>query len=100
MTVDVIVHREPGGRYTASVMGWPDCTASAESRDEAIERTRQALATLLSRSEIVQVEVDADLTRSGLARFAGMWADDEAWPDFVEMMEAHRREIELDASQP
>jgi predicted RNase H-like HicB family nuclease len=100
MTVDVLVRREPGGRYKATVLGWPDCTASADSRDEAIERTRQSLANLLSQAEIVQVEVGTEQQQSSLAPFAGMWADDETWDTFVAAMQAHRREIELDECQP
>ena len=100
MTVDVLVRREPGGRYKATVLGWPECTASAESRDEAIERTRQSLANLLSQAEIVQVEVDAEPKPSSLAQFAGMWADDQTWNSFVAAMQARWREIELGESQP
>ena len=51
MTVAVLVRREPRGGYRATVLGWRECTASAPSREEAIERTRQSLVDLLAEAE-------------------------------------------------
>ena len=100
MTVDVLVRREPKGRYTATVLGWPECTASAASRDEAIERTRQALVDLLAEAEIVQLDVKVRPASSSLAQFVGMWAEDETFDRFVALMETNRREVDADESQP
>ena len=100
MTVDLLVLREPGGQYRATVLGWPECTASAPSRDEAIERTRQSLAELLAQAEVVHVEMDVDLPPSPLADMAGMWADDEMFGEFVAAMETHRRGVDADEREP
>jgi hypothetical protein len=100
MTVDVLVLRESGGEYRATVLGWPECTAIAPSRQEAIQRTRESLKDLLAQAEIVQLDVDAPSTSSALARFAGMWAQDETLDEFVVAMEAYRREVDTDESQP
>ena len=100
MAVDVLVLREGEGQYRATVLGWPECSASAPSRDEAIERTRQSLVDLLAKGEIVEVDVELRPTSSSLARFAGMWADDETFDEFTAIMEANRREADSDESQP
>ena len=100
MTVDVLVRREPKGRYRATVLGWPECTASAASRDEAIERTRQSLLDLLAEAEIVQLDIETQPASSGLAQFVGMWADDETFDQFVALMETNRRQVDVDESQP
>ena len=100
MTVDVLVRREPKGRYRATVLGWPECTASAASRDEAIERTRQSLVDLLTEAEIVQLDVEMRPASSTLAHFVGMWADDETFDRFVALMETNRRQVDADESQP
>jgi hypothetical protein len=100
MTVDVLVRREPRGRYRATVLGWPECTAVAPNREEAIERTRQCLVDLLAESEIVQLNVDVPQASAVLAAFAGMWADDDTFDEFVEMMEANRRQVDVDEAQP
>ncbi len=99
MTVNVLVRRESGGRYRATVLGWPECTASAPSRREAIQRTRQSLVDLLAEAEIVQVDVGVDESSSELARFAGMWSEDETFDEFAAAMEAYRREVEVDENQ-
>lgn len=100
MTVDVLVRREPKGRYRATVLGWPECTASATSREEAIERTRQSLVDLLSEAEIIQLDVEMRPSSSTLTQFAGMWADDETFDQFVAVMEDTRRQVDADESQP
>ena len=100
MTVDVLVRREPKGRYRATVLGWPECTASAASRDEAIERTRQSLVDLLAEAEIIQLDVETRPASSTLAQFVGMWADDETFDQFVALMETNRRQVDADESQP
>ena len=100
MTVEVLVRREPKGRYRATVLGWPECTASAPSREEAIERTRQSLVDLLAESEIIQLDIETRPASSALAQFVGMWADDETFDQFAAAMEANRRQVDADESQP
>lgn len=100
MTVNVLVRREPKGRYRATVLGWPECTASAASRDEAIERTRQSLVDLLAGAEIVQLDVETRPACSTLAQFVGMWADDDTFDQFIALMETNRRQVDADESQP
>lgn len=100
MTVDVLVRREPRGRYRATVLGWPECTTVAANREEAIERTRQCLVDLLAEAEIVQLDVDVRAESSALAEFSGMWANDETFAEFVAAMEANRRQIDADEHQP
>jgi hypothetical protein len=100
MTVAVLVRREPRGGYRATVLGWRECTASAPSREEAIERTRQSLVDLLAEAEIMQLDVEMRPTSSTLAQLAGVWADDETFDQFIAMMEANRRQVDSDASQP
>jgi len=100
VTVDVLVLRERKGEYRATVLGWPECSASAPSREEAIERTRQSLAELLAHAEIVQVEIETHPSFSALAQFAGMWSGDETFDEFVAAMKANRHQVNADESQP
>jgi hypothetical protein len=100
VTVDVLVRRESKGRYRATVLGWPECTASAANREEAIERTRQCVVDLLAEGEIVQLDVETRPASSSLAQFVGMWADDETFDQFVALIETNRREVDADEGQP
>lgn len=100
MTVDVLVRREPRGRYRATVLGWPECTAVAQNREEAIERTRRCLVDLLAEAEIVQLDIELQTASSAWRRFAGMWTDDETFDEFLTLLEANRRQVDADESQP
>jgi len=100
MTVDVLVRREQKGRYRATVLGWPECTAVAANRDEAIERTRQCVVDLLAEGEIIQLDVETRPASSTLAQFVGMWAEDETFDQFIALMETNRRQVDADESQP
>jgi len=57
MKYTVILTTKPTGRIHVSVPALPDCTVEAESRDEALHLAREAIAQIVSRSEITQVEV-------------------------------------------
>ena len=96
LTYNVFV-RKTGDHFTATVVGFPNCTVEATSRDEAIEQARVAVAELVSEGEVVKVEVETTATARSLRDFAGIWADDDAFDEFVEAMKSYRREV--DASE-
>jgi len=99
MTYDVLVKRA-NGRFTATVLGLPDCTVEAPTRAEAIRRARAAVAKVVAEGELVQIEVTPPTPTRPLSSFAGMWEDDETFGEFVLAMAAYRREIDADATQP
>lgn len=86
--------------FCQPVLGWPECTAITRNREEAIERTRRCLVDLLAEAEIVQLDIDLQTAPSAWARFAGIWADDETFDDFLALMQANRRQVDADESQP
>ncbi len=53
-------------------------------------------------AELVQIEVESSQPESRLAqaasatKFAGMWADDEMFDEFVAVMEEYRRSLDQD----
>ncbi len=44
MTYNAIVEDTGPSGYTASILGWPSCTAKGTTKDEALARLRQAIA--------------------------------------------------------
>lgn len=100
MTYDVLVRYNPEGRYRATVLGWPDCTVEGPSRHEVIQRARQAVVNLLARAELIRIEVKPPRTRSALAQFAGIWAEDDTFDEFVAAMESYRHDVDTDEYQP
>ncbi len=98
MTYNAIVEGIEAGGYTASVLGWPGCSASGTTKDEALTRLRRAITERLSRVEIVPIEVDVPENGHPLAKFAGMFEADELFDQFVEDMAAYRRKIDAAAT--
>ena len=96
LTYNVFV-RKMGDRYTATVVGFPNCAVEAASRSEAIERAREAVTEFVSEGELVKIEVETSSTAHSLRDFAGMWAEDDTFDEFVEAMKSYRREV--DASE-
>jgi len=50
--------------------------------------------------EIVQIEIDAPQARRSPADFAGMWADDETYDEFLAAVDAYRQSVDSDPTQP
>lgn len=96
LTYNVFV-RKTGDRYTATVVGFPNCTVEAASRLEAIDRAREAVAEFVSDGELVKIEVETSSPARSLRDFAGMWADDDTFDEFVAAMKSYRQEV--DASE-
>lgn len=81
--------------YNASVPALPGCTVDAETRDDAIRLAREAIALVLSRSEIVRVDVPqppkALPTRGEMpGEWFGIAKDDATWAALFDEIEAHR----------
>ena len=96
MTYNAIVEDTGSGGYTASILGWPDCSVKGATRDEALARLRQAIANRLSRVEIVPIEVDVPKNVHPLAKFAGMFKDYEQFDQFLLDMAEYRQELDAE----
>ena len=99
MTYNAIVEDTGPGGYTASILGWPDCTAKGATKDEALARLRLAIANRLSRVEIVPIEVEVPPNGHPLAKFAGVFKDDELFDQFLQDMVDYRRELDAETAE-
>ncbi len=59
MTYSILVEHQQPGSYTATVLGWSDCTAQGTTRQEALVRVRQALSERLANADVVSVEIES-----------------------------------------
>lgn len=97
MILDILVKPIDGG-FMATVLGLPDCTAEAPTREAAIEQARREAQERMAGGEVVRVNVD---TPQRNAKFGiGMWANDELFDDFVAAMKRYREEIDADPNVP
>jgi hypothetical protein len=52
----LLTEKAEGGNHV-SIPGLPDCPIEADNRDDVIRLAREAIAAIMSRSEVVQVDV-------------------------------------------
>ena len=94
MTYDVIL-RKKNNRYIARVRDWPELVVEETSREAAINQMREQLVEYLSAPpEVVQIDVEPMTQANPWLKFAGMWADDSTWNDFLAEVEAYRQETD------
>jgi hypothetical protein len=91
MTYFAILENKRKDNYVASILGFPDVTAKGTTRQEALANLRQELNQRLSQVEIVPMETEAD---HPWLQFAGMWANESHFDEFVADIEAYRRELD------
>ena len=95
MTYDVVLRKQQN-KYIARVRDWPEVMIEEETREAALTRIKQHLITYLSQEpEIIPIELEPiEATENLWLQFAGMWADDPTWDDFVTEVAAYRREMD------
>lgn len=57
MEYTVILTQQPGAPWRAVVPGLPDCVVEAPSRIQALEEIRQSIISVVSRSEVLRIQV-------------------------------------------
>lgn len=96
MTYQAIIEdRKPHG-FTATILGWPDCAATGETKDEALSRLREAIHDRVARAEIVSLDIVLPSEGHPLSRAFGMFRDDPTFEEFLEDMAEYRREIDTE----
>lgn len=96
MTFDVMLLKQANNDCIARPALWPDSVVHGVTEQEALDRVCVLIRDLLSRTQLVQVEVDvpkSQVDNPWLAR-AGMFADDPTWDDFLKAMADHRRQLD------
>lgn len=95
MTYDVIL-RKKQNKYIARVREWPEVVIEEETREAALTRIKQHLIAYLSQApEVISIELEpVEVAEHPWLQFAGMWADDPTWDDFITEVAAHRQEMD------
>jgi predicted RNase H-like HicB family nuclease len=95
MTYDVIL-RKKQNKYIARVRDWPEVVIEEDTREAAITQIKQQLTAYLSQPpEVIHIELEpAAPGEHPWLQFAGMWADDPTWDDFITEVAASRQEMD------
>jgi predicted RNase H-like HicB family nuclease len=95
MKYTIILTEKPSGGIRVSVPALPECTVEADNRDDAIHLAREAIAQLVSRSEIVHVDISQQPKPAATGddvpwEWFGAAKDDATWDALFEDIEQRR----------
>jgi predicted RNase H-like HicB family nuclease len=84
MKYTVVLTEKTDGNIHVTVPGLPDCIIEADTRDGALEKTRETIASIISRSEIFQLDVSAEPKSRNLHfdtpwEWFGIFKDNPEW---------------------
>jgi predicted RNase H-like HicB family nuclease len=96
--VDVLVEHHEENGYAAHALAWPDCVVEATTREDALTAIRAAILEHLEKAEIVTLEIKPEELVNSLQKFAGVWANDSDFDEFLREIERYRREIDAELS--
>jgi predicted RNase H-like HicB family nuclease len=100
MEYTVIITRQPGMRWRATVPALPECVAEAATRDEVLVNIQEQIKTFISQSEVVRLQVPIVTTPEATAaeavstpwHWSGVFQDDPTWGDLFDELERQRDE--------
>jgi len=96
LTYSVLLEPLDKGGFLATVLGWPQCQAVGENREEAIARLRELVAARLEKAEVVSMEVEPPQKEHPWMKFAGMFKDDPYFDEMMEFIEEDRRRLDAE----
>ena len=96
MKYTIILTEEINGTYSAMVPGLPKCNIKAKTRQEALEAIREKISKIISRSELIQLDITVQPKAGKLQQetpweIFGEFKDDPTWGELFEEIE--RRKI-------
>ena len=100
MQYQIFVQSQSQQSFLASVVGMANLTTEGKTEEEAIAKAKSALEAQLARGKFVSVEVNPEI-QSSLSlpqmKYAGIFADDSSFDDFMEKLTHIRQESNLEA---
>ena len=95
MQYTLILTEKAEGGIQVTIPALPACTVEAATRDEAIRLAREAIAQLVSRSEIVHVDIPQQFHTTVQSHdvpwaWFGSAKTDQTWEALFENLEQHR----------
>ena len=98
MRYTALLQKDKDG-YHVTIPGLPDCQTRGTTEEEALAKARVRIVEILSRVQVLTVEVDTPGNPSSQIhpweRFAGIWKDDPTFDQFLSTIEADRRKLEV-----
>jgi predicted RNase H-like HicB family nuclease len=83
LTYNVLVEREPDGRFSAVMLGLSECKSYGKTENEALENLQQFLQKRFENSKIVTVEINSPQTDNPWLNVAGMYKDNPLFDEVL-----------------
>lgn len=93
MKYTVTITEETNGNIRACVPAFPQCAANALTRTDAINKIRKAISEIVSRTEIIQIDVDTEpklLHDETQWNWFGAFKNDPTWDKLFDEIERQR----------
>jgi predicted RNase H-like HicB family nuclease len=90
-----VMLKEENGHFLATVPALPECMVKAPTRSEAISTIRKAISEIISRIEIIQIDVSAEPKSGTLIQetpweWFGAFKNDPTWGELFDDIERRR----------
>lgn len=94
-----VVSSEMNGTFSAMVPSLPKCNIKAKTRQEALKAIRDKISQIISRSEVIQLDITAQPKSSKLQQetpweIFGEFKDDPTWGELFEQIERRQDSVE------
>ncbi len=96
MDYQVLVEKQPANGFVAVVLGWPECSGTGNTRDEALVHVRAVLTERLANAEIVPLQVEVSNANDPWEKMIGRFANDPQWADVQAELRRIREETNRD----
>ncbi len=95
MKCTVVLTERTDGNIHVTVPGFPECTVEASTRDEALRKIRGTINSVVSRSEILQLDVSSEPKSTGSQfgtpwEFFGAFVNNPEWGDIFDEIEQQK----------
>jgi len=90
-----VMLKEENGHIQATVPSLPECIVKAPTRSEAIKTIRKAISDIISRTEIIQIDVNTKPKSGKLFQdrpweWYGAFKNDPTWTELFDGIERRR----------
>jgi len=103
MQYQVFVQSRTDGRFSATVVGVPDCVAEGTTQEEALTNATATLKARLAKGKLFTVEMEdapAKEVANPWLEIHGSLRDDPTFDDFMAEIAHSRRQLEAEEPQP
>jgi predicted RNase H-like HicB family nuclease len=90
----ILIEQETEGKYQAVALGWEECKAEGNSREEVITNISRVVGDRLEKAELISLAIQPPKPEHPWMKFAGMYKDNPLFDEVVAYMEADRNTLD------